>query len=54
MNKTNAGGASRRRCDDAFMEEAVRAWKSSGKSAEQVARELELRAELLYKWHGGP
>lgn len=51
MNKTNSSGATRRRYDEAFKQEAVRSWKSSGKSAEQVARELGLRADLLYKWH---
>ena len=53
MSKTNPGGATRRRYDEAFKQEVVRSWKSSGKSAEQVARELGLRAELLYKWNRG-
>ena len=51
MSSTKAGVATRRRYAGTFKQEAVRAWKSSGKSAEQVARKLGLRPELLYNWN---
>jgi transposase len=50
MNDTKQGGAKRRHFDEAFKQEALRAWRSSGKSAEQVGRELGVRGDLLYKW----
>jgi transposase-like protein len=50
MNETKQGGGKRRHFDKAFKQEAVRARNGSGKSAEQVARELGVRGDLLYKW----
>lgn len=50
MTETNQEGAKRRRYDPEFKREAVRAWKTSGKSATQVARELGVRPGLLFKW----
>ena len=40
----------RRRYTAEFKREAVELSQSSGKSAAQVARELGLRPELLYRW----
>jgi transposase len=40
----------RRKFDDAFRREAVRHWLASGKSAEEVGRELGLDASRLYDW----
>ena len=34
-----------------FKREAIRLWKSSGKPAAAIARELGLRRNHLYKWH---
>jgi transposase len=47
MNDTKQGGVKRRHFDEAFKQEALRAWKSSGKSAEQVGGELGVRGDLL-------
>ena len=41
---------SRRKFDETFKREAVQNWLNSGKSAEVVAEELGLTANLLYGW----
>jgi hypothetical protein len=43
MNDTKQGGVKRRHFDEAFKQEALKAWKSSGKSADQMGRELGVR-----------
>jgi len=40
----------RRKFDETFKREAVQNWLNSGKSAEVVAEELGLTANLLYGW----
>ena len=40
----------RRQFDEAFKREAVQNWLTSGKSAEVIAQELGLKANLLYAW----
>ena len=40
----------RRKFDETFKREAVQNWLRSGKSAEVVAEELGLAANLLYAW----
>ena len=40
----------RRKFDETFKREAVQNWLSSGKSAEVIAEELGLKANLLYAW----
>ena len=40
----------RRKFDETFKREAVQNWLNSGKSAEVVAQELGLTANLLYAW----
>lgn len=40
----------RRKFDETFKREAVQNWLRSGKSAEVVAEELGLTANLLYAW----
>lgn len=42
--------AKRQRFIKAFKLDAVRLWKSSGRPATAVARELGLRCNHLYKW----
>lgn len=42
--------ATRRRFDQTFKRQAVGNWLSSGKSAEVIAQELGLAANLLYAW----
>jgi len=42
--------AERQRFTNAFKVEAIRLWKSSGRPAAAVARELGLRRNHLYKW----
>ena len=41
---------SRRKFDETFKREAVQNWLHSGKSAEVIAEELGLSANLLYNW----
>jgi transposase len=41
------------RYDEAFRREAIRLWKSSGKSAEATARELGISVFQLYDWNRG-
>lgn len=41
------------RYDEAFRREAVRMWKSSGRSAEVTARELGISVFQLYEWNRG-
>lgn len=43
--------AKRQRFTKEFKAEAIRLWKSSGRPATAVARELGLRRNHLYKWH---
>jgi transposase-like protein len=43
----------RQRFTNEFKREAVRLWKSSGRPAAAVARELGLRRNHLYKWQTG-
>jgi transposase-like protein len=40
----------RRKFDETFKREAVQNWLQSGKSAEVIAEELGLSANLLYSW----
>jgi transposase len=40
----------RRKFDETFKREAVQNWLNSGKSAETIADELGLSANLLYNW----
>ena len=42
--------AKRQRVTTEFKRDAVRLWKSSGRPAAAVARELGLRRNHLYKW----
>lgn len=44
------GASSRRKYDEAFKREAVELWLRSGKSAGEVASELDLEAQQLYQW----
>jgi transposase len=48
-NKPEAGATPRK--DDAFKREAIRLWKSSGRSAEVTARELGISVFQLYDWN---
>jgi len=50
MKDKNRSGATPRQYDEAFKQEAVRLWRSSGRSAEATARELGISAFNLYKW----
>ena len=40
----------RRRYGEAFRREALRIWRTSGRSAESVAKELEISVPTLYYW----
>lgn len=40
----------RRRYDEAFRREALRIWRTSGRSAESVAKELDISVQTLYYW----
>jgi transposase len=50
MTKKKQAGATPRRYDEAFKQEAVRLWQSSGQSAETTARELGISVFNLYEW----
>ena len=50
MKEKTPAGATPRRYDEAYKAEAVRLWKSSGRSAEATARDLGISAFNLYKW----
>jgi transposase len=50
MTAKKPAGATPRQYDDTFKMEAVRLWRSSGKSAEATARDLGISAFNLYKW----
>ena len=51
MKNQQANGAKPRRYDDAFKREAIRLWKSSGRSAETTARDLGISVFQLYDWN---
>ena len=50
MTEHDQEGAKRRRYDPEFKKEAVRLWKTSGKTAAQVGRELGVEATMLFQW----
>lgn len=50
MTKKKTAGATPRRYDEAFKQEAVRLWQSSGRAAEHTARELGISVFNLYEW----
>jgi transposase-like protein len=50
MTQSKKGGATPRRLDPAFKEEAVRMWQASGRSAEETARQLGISVFHLYDW----
>jgi transposase len=50
MTKKNQAGATPRQYDEAFKQEAVRLWQSSGLGAEHTARELGISVFNLYEW----
>src|SRR5580698_9806358 len=50
MTQSKRTGATPRRFDPAFKEEAVRMWEASGRSAEATARELGISVFHLYDW----
>jgi len=51
MKNQPANGAAPRRYDEAFKREAIRLWKSSGRSAETTARDLGISVFQLYDWN---
>src|SRR5580698_10251298 len=50
MKEKKVSGATPRQYDAAFKQEAIRLWRTSGRSAEATARELGISAFNLYKW----
>lgn len=53
MTKKKEAGATPRQYDEAFKQEAVRLWRSSGRAAEHTARELGISVFNLYEWGRG-
>jgi len=51
MKNQSTNAATPRRPDEAFKQEAVRLWKSSGRTAEATARELGISVFQLYSWN---
>ena len=50
MKTNQPAGVRHQRYDEAFKQEAVRLWLSSGRSAQTTAQELGLKADDLYRW----
>jgi transposase len=50
MKTNQSAGVRHQRYDEAFKQEAVRLWLSSGRSAQTTAQELGLKADDLYRW----
>ena len=50
MTAKKQAGATPRQFDEAFKQEAVRLWRTSGRSAEATAQELGISVFNLYKW----
>lgn len=51
MTQSSSGGATRRRkFSEQYRQDAVELWRSSGRSAAEIARQLGIRADLLYVW----
>lgn len=50
MTAKKQAGATPRQFDEAFRREAVRLWRTSGRSAEATAQELGISVFNLYKW----
>ena len=51
MKDKQQAGVTPRKYDDVFRREAVRLWKSSGRSAELTARDLGISVFQLYDWN---
>ena len=49
--KTSSQAAPRRVFSKSFKQQAVANWKQSGKTGDQIASELGIRTDLLYKWN---
>jgi transposase len=51
MTQSSSGGAARRRkFTEQYRKDAVELWRSSGRNAGEIARQLGIRADLLYAW----
>ncbi len=51
MTQSSSGGATRRRkFSEQYRQDAVELWRSSGRSAAEIAKQLGIRADLLYVW----
>lgn len=50
MKTKQTAGATPRQYDEAFKQEAVRLWQSSGRAAEDTARALGISVFQLYDW----
>jgi len=51
MTPSSSGGAPRRRkFSEQYRQDAVELWRSSGRSAAEIAKQLGIRADLLYVW----
>ena len=50
MTQDKKNGATPRQYDPAFQEEALRMWETSGRAAEETARELGISVFKLYDW----
>lgn len=51
MSQTSSDGATRRRkFTEQYRRDAVELWRTSGRSAAEIAKQLGIRADLLYVW----
>ena len=53
MTSSSSGGATRRsKHDEQFRRDAVELWRTSGKTAKQIADQLGIKRDRLYVWAG--
>src|SRR5690606_25074391 len=51
MSQTSSDGVTRRRkFTEQYRRDAVELWRTSGRSAAEIAKQLGIRADLLYVW----
>jgi transposase len=49
-----SGAARRRKFSEQYRRDAVELWRTSGRSAGEIAQQLGIRADLLYVWGSRP
>ena len=53
MSEASSGGAARRsKYTEQYRRDAVELWRASGRTAKQIATQLGIKPDRLYKWAG--